>query len=135
MIGQFSRERLEALIDDEDCRATVSEQETFAEIVLALQNAPGKIYQIRKLDGSEEWQQWEEVDEGEYHASVNYEGWGRRVLYGAPATSAPDGWKLVPVDATRKMIDAAKCIEEDGYDAMHKAMLAAAPIPGGSDAN
>lgn len=39
----------------------------------------------------------------------------------------PDGWKLVPVNATRAMIDAAARVEEDGYDAMHKAMLAAAP--------
>lgn len=44
----------------------------------------------------------------------------------------PDGWKLVPIDATRAMIDAAKRVEEDGYDAMHKAMLAAAP-EGGND--
>jgi hypothetical protein len=41
----------------------------------------------------------------------------------------PDGWKLVPVDATRAMIDAAARAEEDGYEAMHKAMLAAAPTP------
>lgn len=39
----------------------------------------------------------------------------------------PDGWKMVPIDATRAMIDAARRVEEDGYDAMHKAMLAAAP--------
>lgn len=39
----------------------------------------------------------------------------------------PEGYALVPVDATRAMIDAARCVEEDGYDAMHKAMLAAAP--------
>lgn len=45
----------------------------------------------------------------------------------------PDGWKLVPIDATRAMIAAAKKVEEDGYDAMHKAMLAAAP-EGGNDA-
>lgn len=44
----------------------------------------------------------------------------------------PDGWKLVPIDATRAMIDAAQRVEEDGYDAMHKAMLAAAP-EGGND--
>lgn len=42
----------------------------------------------------------------------------------------PDGWKLVPIDATRAMIDAAQRVEEDGYDAMHKAMLAAAPEGG-----
>lgn len=39
----------------------------------------------------------------------------------------PDGWVMVPVDATRAMIDAAARVEEDGYDAMHKAMIAAAP--------
>lgn len=39
----------------------------------------------------------------------------------------PGGWKLVPVNATRAMIVAAARVEEDGYDAMHKAMLAAAP--------
>ncbi|WP_278810143.1 hypothetical protein [Obesumbacterium proteus] len=39
----------------------------------------------------------------------------------------PEGWKLVPVNATRAMIDAAARVEEDGYDAMHKAMLAVAP--------
>ena len=43
------------------------------------------------------------------------------------AATVPDGWKLVPLDATRAMIDAARRVEEDGYDAMHKAMLAAAP--------
>lgn len=42
----------------------------------------------------------------------------------------PDGWKLVPIDATRAMIDAAQRVEEEGYDAMHKAMLAAAPEGG-----
>lgn len=47
-----------------------------------------------------------------------------------PAPAVPDGWKLVPIDATRAMIDAAQMVEEDGYDAMHKAMLAAAPEGG-----
>ena len=37
------------------------------------------------------------------------------------------GWQLVPVEATREMIDAAILVEEDGYAAMHSAMLAAAP--------
>ncbi|WP_407301872.1 DUF551 domain-containing protein [Raoultella planticola] len=41
----------------------------------------------------------------------------------------PDGYVMVPIDATRAMIDAARRVEEDGYDAMHKAMLAAAPQP------
>ncbi|MCW2097113.1 UNVERIFIED_ORG: hypothetical protein M2382_003665 [Enterobacter sp. BIGb0239] len=53
------------------------------------------------------------------------------MLQGAePVTTAyklPEGWVAVPVDATRAMIDAARSVEEDGYDAMHKAMIAAAP--------
>ncbi|MGQ5289784.1 hypothetical protein ACULN0_10575 [Pectobacterium actinidiae] len=44
-----------------------------------------------------------------------------------PTKSVPEGWALVPIDATRKMIDAAIAVDEDGYDAMHKAMIAAAP--------
>ncbi|HEJ7990189.1 TPA: hypothetical protein SMI27_000827 [Serratia liquefaciens] len=50
--------------------------------------------------------------------------------YKLNSPETPDGWKLVPIDATRAMIDAAKKVEEDGYDAMHKAMLAAAPDGG-----
>lgn len=51
------------------------------------------------------------------------------MLQGADGNSPviPDGWVMVPVDATRAMIDAAARVEEDGYDAMHKAMIAAAP--------
>ena len=55
---------------------------------------------------------------------------GRAAMLAQPVSSGytlPDGWKLVPIDATRAMIDAAQRVEEDGYDAMHKAMLAAAP--------
>lgn len=38
-ITTMSRERLEALIDDEDCRATVEEQETLAAFMLAVMDA------------------------------------------------------------------------------------------------
>ncbi len=49
----------------------------------------------------------------------------KRILAGnSPVIT--DGWKMMPIDATRAMIDAARRVEEDGYDAMHKAMLAAA---------
>lgn len=43
------------------------------------------------------------------------------------AYKLPEGWVAVPVNATRAMIDAAARVEEDGYDAMRKAMIAAAP--------
>ncbi|EPQ1031587.1 hypothetical protein ORA46_000204 [Enterobacter asburiae] len=60
------------------------------------------------------------------------DGWNAcraAMLQGADGNSPviPDGWVMVPVDATRAMIDAAARVEEDGYDAMHKAMIAAAP--------
>ncbi|AJB70078.1 hypothetical protein [Enterobacter hormaechei] len=54
-----------------------------------------------------------------------------RVAYEAGNSPViPDGWVMVPVDATRAMIDAAARVEEDGYDAMHKAMIVAAPKSG-----
>ncbi|WGK63468.1 hypothetical protein QAO71_16995 (plasmid) [Halopseudomonas sp. SMJS2] len=38
-------------------------------------------------------------------------------------------WQAMPLSATRKMIDAAERVEEDGFDAMYQAMRAAAPKP------
>lgn len=52
---------------------------------------------------------------------------GTKLYRHAQQPVVPGGWKMVPIDATREMIDAARRAEEDGYDAMHKAMLAAAP--------
>ena len=54
-------------------------------------------------------------------------------VYPGNSPVIPDGWKMVPIDATRAMIDAARRVEEDGYDAMHKAMLAAAPQSPGNE--
>lgn len=45
------------------------------------------------------------------------------------ATKLIDLWVTLPQDATREMIDAAQRVEEAGYDAMLKAMIAAAPRP------
>lgn len=36
-------------------------------------------------------------------------------------------WQAMPLSATRKMIDAAELVEEDGFDAMYQAMRSAAP--------
>ncbi|WP_270303566.1 hypothetical protein [Enterobacter cloacae] len=68
---------------------------------------------------------------GAHNFIRQWEGWSAAMLQGAePVTTAyklPEGWVAVPVNATRAMIDAAARVEEDGYDAMHKAMIAAAP--------
>ena len=146
LIEQFSRERLEALIDDEDCRATVSEQETFAEIVLALQDAPGKVYQIRKIDGSEEWQQWCEVSATEYYGSVSNEGWGRRILYAVPsdveptstATPAPSEWTNAQcLEFLTTAFRHNKIAGDVAFDDIRLGVkfALATPVQGGSDAN
>jgi hypothetical protein len=49
----------------------------------------------------------------------------------------PEGWKLVPIEPTLKMIDAAReatmrdfdCQLTGEYEAIHRAMLAASPQP------
>ncbi|KQN56756.1 hypothetical protein [Erwinia sp. Leaf53] len=85
---QFSRERLKLMTGDDIYPvATIGEVQALARIALELQDAPGKVYQIRKLDGSEEWQQWLEVSETEYYANVSNEGWGRRILHSSPGGS------------------------------------------------
>ncbi len=67
----------------------------------------------------------------EHGKAVGWNACRSAMLQGAePVTTAyklPEGWVAVPVNATRAMIDAAARVEEDGYDAMHKAMIAAAP--------
>lgn len=158
MIGQFSRQQLELMITTD--RAHCGDVAALARIALELQDAPGKIYQIRKLDGSEEWQEWqewEEVSAAEYHANVSNEGWGRRILHTSTKASMPDGWKLVPIEPTEDMVvygfesepDKSFSDEQawEAYEAMsgcgqahhrarlcYAAMLAAAPAPGDDDA-
>lgn len=51
------------------------------------------------------------------------------------APAVPEGWKLVPVEPTQEMVDA--CFEATcagGIQKGYRAMLAAAPAPGGNDA-
>lgn len=47
--------------------------------------------------------------------------------------AAQSKWQMMPLSATRKMIDAAERVEEDGYDAMYQAMRVAAPQPPSSE--
>lgn len=50
--------------------------------------------------------------------------------------TVPEGWQVVPVEPTREMIDAARQHHEgEAYlpFSLYRAMLAAAPKPGGSD--
>lgn len=48
-----------------------------------------------------------------------------------PAASSPDGWKLVPIEPTQRMIDAhTEGMVSGGATRAYRAMLAAAPAPG-----
>lgn len=48
-----------------------------------------------------------------------------------PAASAPDGWKLVPLDPTQRMIDAhTEGMVSGGATRAYRDMLATAPAPG-----
>ncbi|HHK9967235.1 TPA: DUF551 domain-containing protein [Klebsiella pneumoniae] len=74
------------------------------------------------------FKQWHVTNDEERARDLAWDGVKVAPLYRHPQQPVvPGGWKMVPIDATREMIDAARRAEEDGYDAMHKAMLAAAP--------
>ena len=47
-----------------------------------------------------------------------------------PAASAPDGWKLVPVNPTQEMLNAAWEKHAIYHPSAYRTMLAAAPAPG-----
>lgn len=73
----------------------------------------------------------DEIDENDpaldTHRKWMAEGWNRCRAAMQSGAGLKGGWVMVPVDATPAMIDAAARVEEDGFDAMHKAMLAAVP--------
>jgi hypothetical protein len=52
----------------------------------------------------------------------------------APVRDVPDGWKLVPVEPTDEMLDAAQAVVKDIYrvdaDCVYLAMLNSAPEKG-----
>lgn len=49
-----------------------------------------------------------------------------------PVASAPDGWKLVPLEPTQRMIEAhIEGMVSGGATRAYRAMIAAAPAPGG----
>lgn len=57
---------------------------------------------------------------------------GTKLYTAPPATSVPDGWKLVPINATAAMLEvlkSARIHEWSTTRAVYAAMLAAAPEP------
>lgn len=113
LLEQFTRERLEALIDDEDCRATVAEQEVLAGIALAV------------MDGK-----YPEIPDG----------W-KLVPVEPTEDMVVEGFESKPCKLFSEPAEWASFDEMSGcQQAAHTArlcwaaMLAAAPTPGGGDA-
>lgn len=61
--------------------------------------------------------------------------WNRRALRDLPVEAEPVAWKLVPLEATDEMIDAAQACDQEGQDDvmqawrhLYRVMIDAAPI-------
>ncbi|ELD3313607.1 hypothetical protein [Enterobacter hormaechei] len=134
-LGYLWREKL-------DCEFPGAECETLKDVVPLYTAPPAPVYVMDEKQSRELFENWCSVNiernkwHPEYYAHYPATGQWRAweacrtaMLQGADGNSPviPDGWVMVPVNATRAMIDAARRVEEDGYDAMHKAMIAAAP--------
>ncbi|MEJ4044599.1 hypothetical protein [Erwinia sp. SLM-02] len=82
LIDMFTRERLLQLADENTiCRLSLQERIALANLALMLNGPSEIIYQIRKNDGSPEWEQWLEVCADEFYANIKSAGWEYRKLY------------------------------------------------------
>ncbi|ENR0028981.1 hypothetical protein ACETF5_004142 [Yersinia enterocolitica] len=102
-----------------------------ARIALAAKRAE-PIYQYQSgvcMFDDIEWV-WDDCDKGFY---VQYDPTRRRIVYTTPQLNSPEipeGWKLVPIELTAEMAQAAKEAHEgESYlpYSIYRAMLAAAP--------
>lgn len=66
------------------------------------------------------------------HPGMNEVRYAIELIATPPAASAPDGWKLVPLEPTQRMIEAhIEGMVSGGATRAYRAMIAAAPAPGG----
>ncbi|OJC57057.1 hypothetical protein AXW37_12310 [Yersinia ruckeri] len=136
-LEQFTVERLEGLIGDAETWSFVKlpsrELKALARIALAAKRAE-PIYQYQsgicndQFDGIE-WV-WDDCDKGFYN---QYDHTRRRIVYTTPqfkSQEIPEGWKLVPIELTAEMAQAAREAHEgESYlpYSIYRAMIAAAP--------
>jgi len=127
-ITTLSRERLEELASDfaMEGYATEEEEQEMARALLAVMDAKPR----------------SDSCGGNGAVDINHGEMGiehvecPKCLTTPPAPSAPDGWKLVPVEPTAKQWAAGLHAMNNGMDKVtliYKAMLAAGPAPGGDD--
>ena len=66
------------------------------------------------------------------HPGMNEVRYAIELITAPPVASAPDGWKLVPLEPTQRMIEAhIEGMVSGGATRAYRAMIAAAPAPGG----
>lgn len=65
------------------------------------------------------------------HPGMNEVRYAIELITTPPAASVPDGWKMVPLEPTQRMIDAhIEGMVSGGATRAYRDMLAAAPAPG-----
>ncbi|HHZ4751448.1 TPA: hypothetical protein ACWDIM_004435 [Yersinia enterocolitica] len=132
-LDSFTVERLEEFIRQPlENGLTRSEQMELARIALAAKRAE-PVYQyhtgIINEEGDIDWY-WVDCDKGFYS---QYDNQHRRIVYTTPQLNSPEipeGWKLVPIELTAEMAQAAgEAHEGESYlpYSIYRAMLAAAP--------
>lgn len=144
------RERLEQMSQCSDVTKLFAyEMRHMARALLAVLDAQEKpfMYAISDCDGQAHFDETcvsaQRCDLEDVVGSLNDfgdggdDGYSVVPVYTAPpAAIAPSGWKLVPIEPHWSMIDAAiKHHEGEAFlpVSLYKAMLAAAPAPGGND--
>ncbi|HHH0143639.1 TPA: hypothetical protein ACPZB9_004345 [Yersinia enterocolitica] len=134
-LDSFTVERLEEIIAEEGYSAMKTpkndEVRALARIALAAKRAE-PIYQYQSgvcMFDDIEWV-WDDCDKGFY---VQYDPTRRRIVYTTPQLNSqeiPEGWKLVPIELTAEMAQAAgEAHEGESYlpYSIYRAMLSAAP--------
>ncbi|CFQ68241.1 TPA: hypothetical protein ACGAHI_001284 [Yersinia enterocolitica] len=132
-LDSFTVERLEEFIRQPlENGLTRSEQMELARIALAAKRAE-PVYQyhtgIINEEGDIDWY-WVDCDKGFYS---QYDNQHRRIVYTTPQLNSPEipeGWKLVPIELTAEMAQAAgEAHEGESYlpYSIYRAMLSAAP--------
>ncbi|HHH0240797.1 TPA: hypothetical protein ACPZJO_003321 [Yersinia enterocolitica] len=135
-LDSFTVERLEELIGfthgNGIDHANRTEWQALARIALAAKRAE-PVYQyhtgIINEEGDIDWY-WVDCDKGFYS---QYDNQHRRIVYTTPQLNSPEipeGWKLVPIELTAEMAQAAgEAHEGESYlpYSIYRAMLSAAP--------
>ncbi|EOI6410743.1 hypothetical protein ACMVCI_004125 [Yersinia enterocolitica] len=133
-LDSFTVERLEEITELKALSFPPSHHElaALARIALAAKRAE-PIYQyhtgIINEEGDIDWY-WVDCDKGFYS---QYDNQHRRIVYTTPQLNSPEipeGWKLVPIELTAEMAQAAgEAHEGESYlpYSIYRAMLAAAP--------